>query len=85
MANVKSVLARVLEEVRCAEAHVAATTAHSTYVSGVFEEPTSPTSSENPVLLKVLEEVRAAASDAAATTAHSSYVSGVFEEPTSVR
>ena len=39
MANEKSVLARVLEEVRVAENHTAQTTAHNTYVSGVFEEP----------------------------------------------
>ena len=67
-----SLLKRVLDEVKNAESNAANTTAHSVYVSGVFEE--------NNVLNRVLNEVKNAENNAANTTAHSSYVSGVFEE-----
>ncbi len=80
MSNEKSVLARVLEEVRAAEAHAAQTTAHNVYVSGVFEDAAPASVPPKSVLAKVLDEVRAAESHAAATTAHNTYVSGVFEQ-----
>jgi hypothetical protein len=80
MANDKSVLARVLEEVRVAENHAAQTTAHNVYVSGVFEEPATDSAAAKSVLSRVLDEVRAAEAHSAATTAHNTYVSGVFEQ-----
>jgi hypothetical protein len=80
MANDKSVLARVLEEVRVAENHAAQTTAHNVYVSGVFEEPTADSVASKSVLARVLDEVRAAEAHPAATTAHNTYVSGVFQQ-----
>lgn len=51
----------------------AETTAHSVYVSGVFEQ-------DNSVLSRVLREVKNAETNCAETTAHSVYVSGVFED-----
>lgn len=67
------VLNRILNEVKNAESKSAETTAHSVYVSGVFEE-------DNSVLSRVLKEVKNAESNSAETTAHSVYVSGVFED-----
>jgi hypothetical protein len=75
----QQILARVLEEVRVAEASgmSAATTEHSVYVSGLFEKE-----GESEILSRVLAEVRSAeSSDAAAiTTEHSVYVSGLFDK-----
>lgn len=75
----KEILARVMEEVRFAEASgmSANTTEHSVYVSGLFEKE-----GESEVLRRVLAEVRSVeSSDAAAiTTEHSVYVSGLFEK-----
>lgn len=75
----KQILARVMEEVRDAEASgkSAASTRHSVYVSGLFEKE-----AESEVLNRVLAEVRSAESSdtAAITTGHSVYVSGLFEE-----
>ncbi len=68
-----AVLNRVLAEVRAAELSEASTTAHSSYVSGIFE------SADNQVIDRVLAEVRAAESSEAKATAHSTYVSGLFE------
>ena len=79
MTNDKSVLARVLEEVRVAENHTAQTTAHNVYVSGVFEEPATDSAASKSVLSRVLDEVRAAEAHPAATTAHNTYVTGVFQ------
>ena len=75
------VLDRVMEEVRRAEMGVqeAATTAHMTYVSGVFE-PAQDLATTNRVLDRVLAEIRESGASEADTTAHSSYVSGVFEQ-----
>ena len=75
----QQILARVMDEVRVAEASgmSAVTTEHAVYVSGLFEkEP------ESEVLSRVLAEVRSAeSSDAAAiTTEHAVYVSGLFEK-----
>ena len=75
----QQILARVLEEVRVAEASgmPAATTEHSVYVSGLFENE-----AESQVLSRVLAEVRSAESsgETAITTEHSVYVSGLFEK-----
>ena len=75
----QQILARVLEEVRAAEASgmSAATSEHSVYVSGLFEKE-----GESEVLSRVLAEVRSAESSGAAaiTTEHSVYVSGLFEK-----
>jgi len=69
----KDVLDQVLNDI--ANAQVGETTAHSTYVSGVFEASDSVSSS---VLDRVLDDIKSAT--ARETTAHSSYVSGVFED-----
>ena len=69
------VLDRVLSEVRAAEAHLAATTEHSVYVSGLFED-----GDKCDVLERVLSEVRAAEGHSAPTTEHSVYVTGLFED-----
>jgi len=71
----KSVLSRVLDEVKAAESCDSATTSHNSYTSGVFEKAESKDS----VLNRVLAEVKAAESCDSATTSHNSYVSGVFE------
>lgn len=59
---------RVLAEIRDSEAN--GVTAHSTYTSGLFEEPCAP-------LSRVLAEVRDAEQNG--VTAHSTYTSGLFE------
>jgi hypothetical protein len=71
----KSVLSRVLEEVKAAESCDSATTAHNSYTSGVFEKEEGKRS----VLDRVLAEVKAAEACDSSTTAHNSYTSGVFE------
>ncbi len=72
MSNSKDVLDRVLGEIKSAS--VRETSAHSTYVSGVFEEEQP----KNSVLDRVLGEIKSAS--AIETSAHSTYVSGVFED-----
>lgn len=69
----KNALDRVLSDI--ANAQAGETTAHSTYVSGVFEASDTVPSS---VLDRVLADIKSAV--ASETTAHSSYVSGVFED-----
>jgi len=75
----KSVLSRVLDEVKAAESCSSATTSHLSYTAGVFEKADS----EGSVLSRVLAEVKAAESCDSATTSHTSYTSGVFESDSS--
>lgn len=73
----KVVLERVLADI--ATAKVGETTAHSSYVSGLFEDGKQEGAVEpNEVLLRVLNDIQA--SSPGETTAHSSYVSGLFED-----
>ena len=76
MEQKKSVLSRVLEEVKAAESCDSSTTAHNSYTSGVFE---AEQGDKNSVLSRVLAEVKAAESSDSSTTSHNSYTSGVFE------
>lgn len=75
MAQNKSVLSRILDEVKAAEVCDSSTTAHNSYTSGVFEKEEKGDS----VLKRVLDEVKAAEVCDSSTTAHNSYTSGVFE------
>ena len=74
----KTVLDRVLAEI--ANAKSGETTAHSSYVSGVFEDSQEATAldPQKAVLDRVLKDIQSASQGE--TTAHSSYVSGVFED-----
>jgi hypothetical protein len=73
----KVVLERVLADI--AAAKVGDTTAHSSYVSGLFEDGKQEVEAEsNEVLLRVLRDIQI--SSPGETTAHSSYVSGLFED-----
>lgn len=78
-ASNKSALQRVLDEIKAAGN--SSTTAHSSYVSGVFEDPEpAADDADKLVLNRVLAEVRATDASRASTTTHSSYVSGIFED-----
>jgi hypothetical protein len=72
------VLSRVLSEIQAAQNTQSATTAHSVYTSGVFED--APKEEANPVLSRVLGEIQAAQGSQSSTTAHAVYTSGVFED-----
>jgi len=75
--NTKVVLDRILADISAAKA--GDTTAHSSYVSGLFEDNAEKeTVASNAVLSRVLNDIQSA--KPGDTTAHSSYVSGVFEE-----
>ncbi|MSR41673.1 MAG: hypothetical protein EXS10_07200 [Phycisphaerales bacterium] len=76
----KTVLARILEEVKAAECCDSSTTAHNSYTSGVFEDENKTAKKPDDVLARVLAEVRAAELNDSSTTAHNSYTSGVFED-----
>lgn len=71
----KSVLSRVLDEVKAAESCDSSTTSHNSYTSGVFEKADC----KHSVLDRVLAEVKAAEASDSSTTSHNSYTSGVFE------
>lgn len=44
MSDQKSMLSRILDEVKVAQSSTTTSTSHSSYVSGVFEEPAAPES-----------------------------------------
>ena len=75
MESTNPILSRVLGEIKDAQGAQSATTAHSVYTSGVFEDGES-----NPILSRVLGEIKDAQGAQSATTAHSVYTSGVFED-----
>jgi hypothetical protein len=75
MESNNEILNRILGEIRSAQGGQPSTTAHSVYVSGLFED-----GQPNPVLNRILGEIRSAQAGQPSTTAHSVYVSGLFED-----